>query len=185
MEDQKIIELFMQRSEDAIKESKNKYGNYCTRIASNILPIAEDIEECVSDTWISAWKRIPPAVPVSLKAFFGKIIRDIALSKYRASHAKKRYNGLELILDELSECIPSEQDIQQNIEHQELFEMINSWLDGLNKEDRVLFVKRYYYGESVKNLAEMMECTENQMAQRMLKLRKKLKSHLMARGVLL
>ncbi len=85
MEDRQIVDLFIQRNEDAIKESKEKYGGYCARIAGNILSVSEDIEECVSDTWISAWKKIPPVIPVSLKAFYGKLVRDISLSKYRGN----------------------------------------------------------------------------------------------------
>ena len=163
MDDQSIVELYLQRDENAIKESRNKYEAYCYRIAMNILSVAEDVEECINDTWISVWNRIPPVIPKSLKAFLGKLVRDISLSRYRAVHAKKRYNGMELILDELAECIPSEQDIQESLEQKELSGTVNGWLDSLPQEDRVLFVKRYYYGETVKQLSEMQSCTENQM----------------------
>lgn len=184
MDDQSIVELYLQRDENAIKESRNKYEAYCYRIAINILSVAEDVEECINDTWISVWNRIPPVIPKSLKAFLGKLVRDISLSRYRAVHAKKRYNGMELILDELAECIPSGQDIQKSLEQKELSETVNGWLDSLPQEDRVLFVKRYYYGETVKQLSEMQSCTENQMAQKMMKLRNKLKAHLLSGGVL-
>lgn len=184
MDDQSIVELYLQRDENAIKESRNKYEAYCYRIAMNILSVAEDVEECINDTWISVWNRIPPVIPKSLKAFLGKLVRDISLSRYRAVHAKKRYNGMELILDELAECIPSGQDIQKSLEQKELSETVNGWLDSLPQEDRVLFVKRYYYGETVKQLSEMQSCTENQMAQKMMKLRNKLKAHLLSGGVL-
>lgn len=184
MDDQSIVELYLQRDENAIKESRNKYEAYCYRIAINILSVAEDVEECINDTWISVWNRIPPVIPKSLKAFLGKLVRDISLSRYRAVHAKKRYNGMELILDELAECIPSEQDIQESLEQKELSGTVNGWLDSLPQEDRVLFVKRYYYGETVKQLSEMQSCTENQMAQKMMKLRNKLKAHLLSGGVL-
>ena len=185
MDDQSIIELFIQRNENAIKESKDKYGNYCARIAANILSVSEDVEECINDTWVSAWNRIPPVIPLSLKAFYGKLVRDIALDKYRASHAKKRFGGLIMILDELSECIPSGQDVQKTLEQKELSEKINGWLDCQPKEDRILFIKRYYYGETVKNLAALMNCTENQMAQKMMKLRNDLKSYLKSEGVMI
>ena len=184
MDDQSIVELYLQRDENAIKESRNKYEAYCYRIAMNILSVAEDVEECINDTWISVWNRIPPVIPKSLKAFLGKLVRDISLSRYRAVHAQKRYNGMELILDELAECIRSGQDIQRSLEQKELSETVNGWLDSLPQEDRVLFVKRYYYGETVKQLSEMQSCTENQMAQKMMKLRNKLKAHLLSGGVL-
>ena len=92
MDDQSIVELYLKRDENAIKESRNKYEAYCYRIAMNILSVAEDVEECINDTWISVWNRIPPVIPKSLKAFLGKLVRDISLSRYRAVHAKKRYN---------------------------------------------------------------------------------------------
>ena len=118
-----------------------------------------------------------------MKAFLGKLVRDISLSRYRANHAQKRYGGLEVMLDELEECIPSEFDVQEKLDQQNLDDLINDWLGSLSHVDRVLFIKRYYYGETVKNLAKLQVCTENQMAQRMLKLRNSLKSFLISKGV--
>lgn len=167
-------------NEEAIQ---NKYGSYCFRIAKNILTVWEDAEECVNDTWNLSWNKIPPIIPLSLKAFLGKLVRDIAISQYRANHAKKRYRGIEVIFDELEECIPSDFDVEENFDNQQLSELINNWLGELPKEDRVLFIKSYYYGDAVKKLAKEIGCTENQMAQRMLKLRKKLKMFLYRKGV--
>ena len=107
MEDEQIIKLYLKRSEKALEETQNKYCPYCYRIAKNILTVREDAEECVNDTWNLLWNKIPPMIPVSLKAFLGKLVRDIAISQYRANHAKKRYGGIEVIFDELEECIPS------------------------------------------------------------------------------
>ena len=183
MDDQEIIDLYLQRNELAVKETESKYNSYCFRIANNILSIPEDAEECVNDTWVSAWNKIPPVIPKSLKAFLSKLVRDISLSRYREKHAQKRYNGMEVMLDELEECIPSEFDVHQNFEQQELSDLINDWLGSLTHEDRALFVKRYYYGDSVKSLAKLQGSTENQMAQRMLKLRNNLKSFLLMKGV--
>ena len=183
MEDEQIIKLYLKRSEKALEETQNKYGPYCYRIAKNILTVREDAEECVNDTWNLLWNKIPPMIPVSLKAFLGKLVRDIAISQYRANHAKKRYGGIEVIFDELEECIPSEFDVEENFDNQQLSDFLNHWLGELPKEDRVLFIKRYYYGDAVKKLAKEIGCTENQMAQRMLKLRKKLKMFLYGKGV--
>lgn len=183
MEDEEIIRLYLNRNEKALEETQNKYGPYCFHIAKNILTIREDAEECVNDTWNLSWNKIPPTIPLSLKAFLGKLVRDIAISRYRANHAQKRYRGIEVMLDELEECIPSDFDVEENFDQQQLSEFINHWLGELPKEDRVLFVKRYYYGDAVKKLAKMIGCTENQMAQRMLKLRKKLKLFLYEKGV--
>lgn len=183
MDDRSIVDLYLQRDETAVKETQTKYGSFCYTIANNILSIHEDAEECVNDTLASAWNKIPPIIPKSLKAFLGKLVRDISLSRYRANHAQKRYGGLEVMLDELEECIPSEFDVQEKLDQQNLDDLINDWLGSLSHVDRVLFIKRYYYGETVKNLAKLQVCTENQMAQRMLKLRNSLKSFLISKGV--
>lgn len=183
MEDKEIIELYLQRSEEAIGATQRKYGAFCFHIAKNILTIPEDAEECVNDTWNTVWNKIPPVIPDSLKAFIGKIIRDISLSRYRANHAKKRYNGIEIMLDELDDCIPSKFDVEQEMERQHTSDMINEWLGSLSKESRVLFVKRYYYGDAVKTLAKDFGFTENQMAQKMMMLRNSLKSFLAKKGV--
>ena len=183
MDDRSIVDLYLQRDETAVKETQTKYGSYCYTIANNILSIHEDAEECVNDTLVSAWNKIPPIIPKSLKAFLGKLVRDISLSRYRANHAQKRYGGLEVMLDELEECIPSEFDVQEKLDQQNLDDLINDWLGSLSHVDRVLFIKRYYCGETVKNLAKLQVCTENQMAQRMLKLRNSLKSFLISKGV--
>lgn len=185
MDDRSIVELYLRRDERAAKETQAKYGSYCFTIANNILEFHEDAEECVNDTWVTAWIRIPPVIPKSLKAFLGKLVRDISLSRYRANHAMKRYHGMQMMLDELGECIPSEFDVQEKLEQKELEVLINEWLASLPHVDRVMFIKRYYYGESVKELARLQGCTENQMAQRMLKLRNKLKSYLAMEGVIL
>ena len=98
MDDKNIVDLYLQRDEMAVKETEAKYNTYCFRIANNILSIPEDAEECVNDTWISAWNKIPPVIPKSLKAFLSKLVRDISLSRYRENHAQKRYNGMEVML---------------------------------------------------------------------------------------
>lgn len=183
MDDKKIIELYLQRDEKAVEITQAKYGAYCSRIANNILSIPEDAEECVNDTWVSAWNKIPPTIPLSLKAFLGKLVRDISLNRYIHDHAKKRYSGMEVLLDELEECIPSDFDVHQCIAQQELSALLNKWLQALPCDEMALFVQRYFYGDSVKELAKLYGCTENQMAQKMLKLRKHLKAYLRNEGV--
>ena len=155
MEDAQIIELYFKRDEVALQETHIKYGGYCFRIANNILESREDSEECVNDTWVQAWKRIPPTVPESLKAFLGKIVRDISLSRYRANHAKKRFNAMDVMFEELDACLPSDFDMMEILEERQLAELINTWLGNISKEDRILFIIMYYYGESVKDLARV------------------------------
>ena len=176
MDDKQIIELYFKRDEAALSETQEKYGRYCLKIAGNILDDIEDSKECVNDTWVTVWNKIPPHVPVSLKAFIGKVVRDISLSKYRENHALKRYNAMTVMLDELNECIPSGINIEDQAEKRELIGLVKDYLESIKTEDRVLFVRRYYFGESVKALSEEFGYSENRMTQRLLKIRRKLKA---------
>lgn len=185
MEDNKIIDLYFRRDESALTETANKYGTFCLRIAMNVVNVREDAEECVNDTYHTAWNQIPPTRPDSFKAFLGRIVRNFAISKYRALHAKKRFNGLEVMLSELGDCIPATESVEQEMEAKELTEYINSWLADLKQEDRVLFVRRYWYGDEVKDLARKCGVSGTQMTQRMLRLRRKLKEYLTEKGVVL
>ena len=185
MEDNQIIELYFSRDESALTETANKYGTFCLRIAMHVVNVREDAEECVNDTYHAAWNQIPPIRPDSFKAFLGRIVRNFAISKYRAMHARKRFNGLEVMLSELKDCIPSTESVEQEIEAKELTEYINAWLAGLKPEDRALFVCRYWYGDEVRDLAKRCGVTGTRMTQRMLRLRRKLKAFLEEKGVVL
>ena len=185
MEDQKIIALYHNRDESAITETDWKYGVYCRTIAMNILSVREDAEECVNDTWHIAWIRMPPEVPHSLRAFLGRITRNFSISRFRAGRAQKRYNGMELMLSELEECVPSAVSVERTVEEKELGEQISDWLETLDENDRVLFIRRYWYGEAVRELAAEWKCPENRIAQRMRWMRGRLKTYLETRGVTL
>ena len=185
MEDNQIIDLYFHRDESALTETANKYGTFCLRIAMNVVNVREDAEECVNDTYHTAWNQIPPTRPDSFKAFLGRIVRNFAISKYRALHAKKRFNGLEVMLSEIGDCIPATESVEQEMEAKELTEYINSWLADLKQEDRLLFVRRYWYGDEVKDLARKCGVSGTQMTQRMLRLRRKLKEYLTEKGVVL
>lgn len=185
MDDQQIIALYHNRDEAAIRESGRKYGPFCRRIALNIFSIPEDAEECVSDTWHAAWRQMPPERPRSLRAYLGRITRNLAVSRFRAARAEKRFSGLERMLSELDDCIPAAVGVEQTVEAQELGGIISDWLESLPEEDRILFVRRYWYGDAVKALAEEKKCTENQMAQRMYRMRGQLKMYLESKGVTL
>ncbi len=185
MDDKQIIDLYFARDEQAIAETEQKYGRFCWRIAMNVLDVWEDAEECISDTWLSAWKQIPPTVPQSLKAFLGRIVRNLSISRLRAMRAKKRYNGMEVLLSELGDCVPSDQHVEQTVEAKELSGYISEWLDSLSEEDCALFVRRYWFGDPVQELAEKCGITATQMAQRMLRLRKSLRAALEQKGVAL
>lgn len=183
MEDGRILALYGQRSEQAITETDAKYGPLCRRIACNILSIREDVEECVNDTYHVAWTRIPPELPHSLGAFLGRITRNLAISRFRANRARKRYQGVEVMLSELDDCIPSPVDTEQMADQRRLSGLISDWLDSLPEADCALFVRRYWFGDAVQTLASQCACTPNQMAQRMRKLRMGLKAFLEQEGV--
>ena len=183
MEDQQIIALYHRRSEEAIAQTDRKYGPLCRRIAMNILSLREDAEECVNDTYHAAWMRMPPEFPASLRAFLGRITRNISISRYRANRAQKRYQGMELMLSELDECIPAPKGVEEIADANRLSELISRWLDTLTEADCALFLRRYWHGDAVGTLAKEWRCTPNQMAQRMRKLRLGLKSYLEKEGV--
>lgn len=183
MEDKQIIALYHRRSEQAIAETDAKYGALCRSIAQNILSIREDAEECVNDTYHSAWLQMPPQWPRSLQAFLGRITRNLSISRFRANHARKRYAGLELMLSELDECIPDPRDVEQIVDGRQLSTLISRWLDTLPGEERTLFIRRYWYGDSLQTLAG--DRTPAQLAQRMYRLRRQLKTFLESEGVVL
>ena len=182
MHDFEIIELYWNRDERAIAESDIHYGAYCRRISMNILSNAEDTEECVNDTWRRAWENIPPQKPSSLSAFFGRIVRNSSISRYRANRAKKRFDGISLLLSELEDCLPSRSSAAEEAEGQSLSETLGRWLSELPQNDRILFIRRYWYGDSVKSLAKESGITQNQLSKRMLRLRKKLREILEQEG---
>ena len=185
MDDKQIIELYFERNEQAIKETQNKYGAFCHRMAMNILGIHEDAEECVNDTYYSVWKQIPPTVPEVFKVYLGRITRNLSISRFRAMRAKKRYSSMEIMLSELNDCVPSSSNVEQTIEVMQLSDYISEWLDSLPEEDCALFVRRYWFGDEVQELAKKCGITAAKMAQRMLRLRKSLKAALEQKGVAL
>lgn len=150
----------------------------CQRIALNILTVAADAEECVNDTYLQAWNCIPPQQPERLGAWLGKVVRNAAINLWNKNHRKKRYAGMEQLLSELEDCISSPITVEHEIEERELTEFLNTWLASLPKADRILFMRRYWNGEAVKDLAKEYGTTPKEMAKRMYRLRQSLKSAL-------
>lgn len=183
MEDSAIIELYWARDEAAITHTDRKFGPFCRRLAFNILSDREDSEECVNDTWHRAWDTMPPQRPDSLRAYLGRIVRNLSISRLRQRTAQKRGGGLDIMLSELEDCLPSSVGVEQTLEARELSEQINRWLRSLPQDDRVLFIRRYWYGETVNELAREWDLLPNQLAKRMLRLRLSLKTHLEREGV--
>ncbi len=183
LEDIQIIDLYWKRNESAITETDVKYGGFCRRISNNILHNLWDSEECVSDAYTRCWDTMPPQRPMSLRAYLGAILRNLSISRYRAEHARKRFGGAELLLSELSDCVPAPENVQRTVEAGELGELIGDWLQGLEKEDRVLFVRRYWNGDSVKELAGELGLRPNALTKRLLRLRESLRRKLEREGV--
>lgn len=184
MEDSRIVELFWERSEHAIAEVSDKYGNYCSYIAFRILQNRQDSEECVNDTYWKAWESMPPKRPDRLAAFLGKITRNLSLNRYEQIHAQKRGGGqVVLALEELNECVPSGDFADRRIEDMELEECLNRFLGGLPAETRRIFLRRYWYFGTVQEIAAELGMTESRVKGILFRTRKKLKSCMEKEGI--
>lgn len=179
MEDCGIVELFFSRSEQAIKETDEKYGRYCYSIAYNILANREDSEESVSDTYLSAWNLIPPRRPNSLATFLGRIVRHISIDMWRKKSAHKRGRGnVTIALEELQECVASSENIEQRFEQKELILQIRKFAAGLPDTERNVFICRYWYLDSISDIAKRFGCTESKINSMLHRTRVKLENHL-------
>ena len=183
MDDADIVALYWDRNESAITETDRKYGPYCRAIALNILSVREDAEECVNDSYHSAWNAMPPQRPDRLPPFLGRIVRNLSISRWRREHAQKRYSGLDDLLSGLEECLPDPKGVEQEVEGRALTRRIEGWLEGLSRDDRAVFLRRYWYGQEVRALAKAWGVIPNQMAKRLQRLRKSLKQDLEQEGI--
>ena len=184
MEDSRIISLFYERSEQAVEELNRKYGSAVRKTVANILNDRLDVEECVNDAYLRAWNSIPPQNPNPLVSYVCKIARNLALDKYHANRAEKRNGNYDLVLDEMEDCIPSDMDVETEVEAKELTATINRFLATLSRDDRFLFVRRYWYGDSVTDLAVMTNGSANRISVRLFRLREKLRNTLTKEGYL-
>ena len=183
MEDGAIIELYWQRSERAIEETRVKYGAYCYQIAFNLLRNPEDAEETVSDTYHAAWNAMPPERPGSLRAWLGKVARNLSLGRWNREHRRKRDAGMTELLGELTDCLPAPDTPDKALEAKELRDAIDRWLSSLGRTDRVLFLRRYWYGLSLQELAKERALSPARLAQKMLCLRQSLRKALEKEGI--
>ena len=183
VEDAKIVQLYWDRDEQAIPETADKYGRYCTSIARNILANKEDAEECVNDTYLNAWNAMPPHRPNSLSTFLGKITRNLSFNRYKHNTAEKRGGGeLPLVLDELSELVSGTEDVGQEAEYHELVKALNQFLQGLPMEKRMIFVRRYWYTDSISEIANRFDMKEGTVSMTLNRLRNRLRNYLLERG---
>ena len=185
MEDSRIIALYQQRSEQAVAETEKKYGTYCRKIACGLLQRLQDVEECLNDTWHAAWRRIPPEQPRTLSVFLGRITRNLAISRFRLLTAQKRNEGAATLLSELEDCIPAGETTEEAFDRVQLGQVISHWLESQKAEDRALFLRRYWYGESLQALAQAQGIPANRLAHKMARLRKSLRVALEEEGVIL
>lgn len=183
MDDAKIVQLYWDRNEEAIPVTANKYGNYCTSIARNILGNYEDAEECVNDTYLNAWNSMPPHRPGVLSAFLGKIVRNLSLNRYKHNSADKRGGSQTgVVLDEIGEFVSGADDVEQEIDRRELIRAIDTFLSTLTPKKRGIFVRRYWYFDNISDIASRFGMTENNVSVTINRLRLKLRRYLLERG---
>lgn len=183
MTDDQIIALYWEKNAAAIAESSQKYGGYCFSVAHNILHNHEDAEECVNDTWLHTWRAIPPQRPAHLRSFLAKVTRNLAINRFLAQTSVKRGGGqLPLILEELADCVAGGSDVENICTAKELSRSINDFVRALPKRDGNIFVRRYFFTESVTEIAKRYALTENHVAVILTRTRKKLKQHLIKEG---
>ena len=183
MDDAKIVQMYFDRDEQAIPATADKYGSYCTSIANNILGNHEDAEECVNDAYLNTWNAIPPHRPKMLSTFLGKIVRNLAFNRYKHNSADKRGGGeMAAVLDELAGCVSGNEDVGQAYEYKELVAAINNFLGTLSTHKRNIFVCRYWYADSISDIAARYNMTYAAVSMELNRLRTKLHNYLIERG---
>ncbi len=180
MEDIKIIELFRKRDESAIAELKQKYDKLCVYVAGNILSVREDVEECVNSAYFDVWSNIPPETPDDLKTYLCRIVKNKAIDRLKYNSAAKRSHELTVSLDELAECIPAK--AEEELSAAQLAETISRFLHEQDEKHRKVFVRRYWYGDSLARIAKLYDMNEKTVATYLFRTRNKLKEYLRKEG---
>ena len=197
MDDIKIIDLFFARSELAIEALDGKYGAICHNLSRSILKDQQDAEECVNDAYLGVWNAIPPHRPNPLSVFVCKIVRNISIMRYRANTALKRNSNYDSTMEELENCLSSSVSVEDSLEEKELIAIIEDFLEekeliaiiedflrDLSQENRVIFLRRYWFSDSYAEIAARTGLTEKNVSVRLSRIRKQLQTHLAERGVL-
>lgn len=182
MEDEKIIELYWTRDEAAILETDLKYHPYCHTIAYRILTNEEDAEECVNDTWLRTWNQIPPQRPQIFSAFLGRITRNLSIDRYRKAHAAKRAGNLAMVDLELDDCV-GRSHLEEWMDDKMIADVITAFLKEQDAFSRILFMRRYWYLESIADIAARCGASESKVKSNLFRTRKALKKRLEAEGV--
>ena len=183
MDDAQIVQLYWDRNEQAIHATSDKYGNYCTLIAKNILGNQEDAEECVNDTYLNAWNAMPPHKPNILSTFLGKITRNISFNRYKHNSADKRGGGeMPAVLEEISDLVSGMDDVEQAFDQKELTKAIDTFLDSLSPKKRSIFISRYWYTDRISEIAVRHNMNDGAVSMTLHRLRLKLHNYLLERG---
>lgn len=183
MQDSKIIDLFFERSEQAITELSDKYEKLCKKISINILGNEEDALECINDSYLGIWNTIPPEKPDNLKYYLCRIVRNNALKRFHANTAKKRNSFYDVALQELEECLPDENTLEKELMSEEISCLLSIFLESQSKINRIIFVRRYYFSDSIPEISQRVKLTENNVSVRLNRMRKSLKNHLEKEGI--
>lgn len=184
LEDRKIIELFFERSEQAIIELSKKYGSVCSKVAFNILNNKQDTEECVNDAYLGTWNTIPPQNPNPLLSYVCRIVRNLAIKKYHSNTATKRNSIYDVALDELEECFSSSASVEEELNAVETARIVDNFLESLEQKNRIMFVRRYWHSDSIDDIAKLFHTSNHNISVRLSRTRKKLRKHLIKEGVL-
>lgn len=186
MEDHQIIQLYWDRDQSAIAETDGKYGSFLHSLSWNILRSHNDAEECVNDTYLRTWNSIPPTRPTAFRAWLGRIARNLSLDRWKLSTAEKRGGaGADLLLGELEDCVPSPRDTEKTLEDQEIAALISTFLRTLTAENRWMFLRRYWYGESISDIARQLRCGDGRVKSALHRTRGALRRYLEQEGVVL
>jgi len=184
MKDEEIVELFWNRSEESVQELARKYEKYCYYIAYSILNNHEDAQECVNDAYYHTWDSIPPQKPNKLSTYVGKLTRNLALNKWEHYNAKKRGLGeVPLVLEELQECIPGGNHVEEIVDKIFLEKVFNDFLGTLSKEKRIIFMRRYWYMSSIREITKDFNMSESKVKMMLFRMRKEFRDFLEEEGV--
>ena len=184
MEDERIIGMYFERDEGAVTQTAIKYGAYCYTVSYAILACREDCEECVNDTYMRAWNSIPPTRPKNFKMFLAKIARNLSFDRWRAKNAAKRGGEVAACREELSECIASGESASDAVIADELAAAVNTFLRTLPERDCNVFLRRYFFSDTIQSIASKYGISENNVSLIMTRSRKKLKKHLISEGLI-
>jgi len=184
MEDSAIIDLYWSRDQSAITETAGKYGGFLWNISWNILRSHGDAEECVNDTYLRTWNAIPPARPTALRAWLGRIARNLSLDRWKQARTQKRGgDGMEVLLGELDACVPAPRGTETVLEDREIAALISAFLRKLPAESRIIFLRRYWYGQELGEIAAQLGCGQGKVKSSLYRTRQALRAYLEQEGV--